>query len=158
MTTTSSTTMTRPLSTVRRGLGARRAHALSHPHATKSLKAGLTVMLAAAALSLSACSGSQEGMPAIAPVTMSVEDLHDQTIELTVGQMLNITTGDLDGESYNGEVADPDIAIFVPARKTDSAEYNPGIKALARGETTVTLSDMQGGIENVTFTVDVASE
>ncbi len=105
--------------------------------------------------SLAGCSGSAGGGPVIAPVTMSVDDLQGATVDLEVGQVLNITTGDLDGESYSGEVKDPAVAEFVPAKKDDSAEFNPGVKALADGETEVVLSNSDGGIEDVTFTVKV---
>ena len=35
------------------------------------------------------------------------------------------------------------------------ATYNPGVKALAEGSTEVVLSNSDGGIEDVTFTVEV---
>lgn len=104
---------------------------------------------------LTGCSG-QTGGPVIAPVTMSVDDLQGATVDLEIGQVLNITTGDLDGESYSGEVADPAVAEFVPASKDGSAEFNPGVKALAAGETEVTLSNSDGGIQDVRFTVSVS--
>ena len=37
----------------------------------------------------------------------------------------------------------------------DGTTYNPGIRALADGSTTVVLSNSDGGIEDVTFTVEV---
>ncbi|MFD0790692.1 hypothetical protein ACFQ0P_09790 [Microbacterium insulae] len=104
---------------------------------------------------LTGCSG-QTGGPVIAPVTMSVDDLQGATVDLEIGQVLNITTGDLDGESYSGEVADPAVAEFVPASKDGSADFNPGVKALAAGETEVTLSNSDGGIQDVRFTVSVS--
>lgn len=92
----------------------------------------------------------------IAPVTMSADELQGATVDLVVGQVLNITTGDLDGESYRGSVDDGTVAEFVPASKSDSAEFNPGVKALAQGSTQVVLSNTDGGIEDVTFTVEVS--
>lgn len=116
------------------------------------------VGIAIVAGGLTGCAGSSgggTGTPVIAPVTMSVDDLQGATVDLEVGQVLNITTGDLDGESYSGEVKDSKVAEFIPAEKSDSAEFNPGVKALAEGETEVVLSNSDGGIEDVTFTIDV---
>ncbi len=93
--------------------------------------------------------------PVIAPVTMDVGDLRGTTVELVVGQALNITTGDLAVDSYSGEVEDPAVAEFVPGRVDGTATYNPGIMALAPGSTAVVLSNADGGIEDVTFDVEV---
>lgn len=94
--------------------------------------------------------------PVIAPVTMDVGALQNSTVDLVVGQVLNINTGDLAVDSYSGDVEDPSVAEFVAGRKDDGAEFNPGVKALAEGSTTVVLSNSDGGIQNVTFTVDVS--
>lgn len=103
---------------------------------------------------LSGCSAPSSG-PVIAPVTMNVNELQGKTVDLDVGQVLNITTGDLAGDSYSGKVADTNVAEFVPARKDASAEFNPGVKAIGAGKTKVVLSNSDGGIEDVEFTVDV---
>jgi len=103
---------------------------------------------------LSGCSTPSSG-PVIAPVTMNVNELQGKTVDLDVGQVLNITTGDLAGDSYTGKVADTNVAEFVPARKDASAEFNPGVKAIGAGKTKVVLSNSDGGIEDVEFTVDV---
>jgi hypothetical protein len=103
---------------------------------------------------LSGCSAPAAG-PVIAPVTMNVSELQGKTVDLKVSQVLNIKTGDLAGDSYSGKVADTGVAVFVPARKDDTAEFNPGVKAVKEGETKVVLSNSDGGIEDVTFTVDV---
>ncbi len=93
--------------------------------------------------------------PVIAPVTMDVNDLQGATVELVVGQSLNITTGDLAVDSYSGEVDDPTVAEFVPGRVDGTATYNPGVTALAPGSTQVVLSNSDGGIQDLTFTVSV---
>ncbi|SFS03544.1 hypothetical protein SAMN04487846_1682 [Microbacterium sp. cf046] len=107
----------------------------------------------ALAIGLSACAPSNT--PVIAPVTVDVGDLQDGTVELVVGQVLNINTGDLAVDSYSGEVEDTSVAEFVKGYEQDGATYNPGVKALAEGSTQVVLSNSDGGIEDVTFTVDV---
>jgi hypothetical protein len=118
--------------------------------------AGIAAVLLAVGL-LASCAGG-EGEPVIAPVTMDVGDLQGETVELVVGQVLNINTGDLEGSSYRGEVADTAVAEFVAGREDDSATFNPGVKALAKGTTEVVLSNTDGGIQDVTFTVEVDAD
>lgn len=119
----------------------------------KPLAKPLAVAVAAGLLfALVACSPTQ---PVIAPVTEDAGSLQGTTVDLVVGQVLNINTGDLAVDSYSGEVEDPAVAEFVPGREEDGATFNPGVKALAEGETTVVLSNSDGGIQDVTFTVSV---
>ena len=105
------------------------------------------------AVSLSAC--AQGNTPVIAPVTMDAGDLQGTTVELVVGQVLNINTGDLAVDSYSGEVTDSAVAEFVKGYEEGGATYNPGVKALDEGSTEVVLSNSDGGIQDVTFTVEV---
>ena len=105
------------------------------------------------AVGLSAC--AQRNTPVIAPVTMDAGDLQGATVELVVGQVLNINTGDLAVDSYSGEVADTAVAEFVKGYEEGGATYNPGVKALAEGSTEVVLSNSDGGIQDLTFTVEV---
>ena len=106
-------------------------------------------------VSMSAC--AQSNSPVIAPVTMDAGDLQGETVELVVGQVLNINTGDLAVDSYSGEVADTAVAEFVKGYEEGGATFNPGVKALADGSTEVVLSNSDGGIEDVTFTVQVGT-
>jgi hypothetical protein len=108
----------------------------------------------ALAAGLSACA-QPVPTPVIAPVTVDVNDLQGGTIELVVGQVLNINTGDLAVDSYSGEVADTSVAEFVAGREDGGATFNPGVKALADGATKVVLSNSDAGIQDVTFTVEV---
>jgi hypothetical protein len=108
------------------------------------------------AIGLSAC--AQSNTPVIAPVTMDAGDLEGETVELVVGQVLNINTGDLAVDSYSGEVADAGVAEFVKGYEEGGTTFNPGVKALAEGYTEVVLSNADGGIEDVTFTVQVGKQ
>jgi len=103
--------------------------------------------------SLSGC--AQDGNSVIAPVTMDANDLQGATVDLAVGQVLNINTGDLAVDSYSGEVADTAVAEFVEGYEEDGTTFNPGVKALSEGSTTVVMSNSDGGIQDLTFTVDV---
>lgn len=122
-------------------------------------------IVAVAAVGLSACASGSSSTPAtpigtnvIAPVTMEANDLQGATVDLLVGQVLNIKTGDLAVDSYTGEVADTSVATFVAGRKDDDAEFNPGVQALAVGETDVTMSNSNGGIQPLSFTVVVSAK
>jgi len=109
--------------------------------------------VAAVVVGLSACAAAPG--PVIAPVTREAGSLQGETVDLVVGQVLNIDTGDLAVDSYSGEIDDPAVAEFVRGHESDGAVFNPGVKALAPGSTTVVLSNSDGGIQDVTFTVDV---
>ncbi|MGB4778816.1 hypothetical protein [Microbacterium sp.] len=106
------------------------------------------------ALALAGC-GSGGAQPAVESVTMSTDELQGAEVDLVVGQVLNITTGDLAVDSYTAQVADASIAEFIPGASNGGATENPGIRALAEGETKIVLANTDGGIQDVTFTVDV---
>jgi hypothetical protein len=123
------------------------------------------VVVAAVATGLSACSSSSSDTPStpiggdvITPVSMSANDLQGASVDLIVGQVLNINTGDLATDSYTGEVADRKVAEFVPGQTGGSAELNPGVQALAVGTSTVTMTNEQGGIQPLEFTVVVSEK
>jgi hypothetical protein len=107
------------------------------------------------AFALTGCAGEQQigGVPA--PITMSTDELQGATVDLPINTVLNITTGSLAVDSYTADVADPSVAEFVQGYTTDTAEFNPGIKPLKEGTTEVVLTNEQGGIQPVTFTVVV---
>lgn len=111
----------------------------------------------ALAFTLSACA-APDGGPVIAPVTMDANDLQGETVQLVVGQVLDIDTGDLAVDSYSGEVADTSVAEFVPGRKDGGSTFNPGVTALAAGSTEVVLTNADGGIQPLTFTVEVSAK
>ncbi len=119
---------------------------------------GATVLLG---LGLTGCGGSAGDKPiggdVIAPVTMTVNELQGAEVELVVGQVLNIDTESVAVDSYSGEVSDPAVASFTEGRVDGSAEYNPGVTALAEGTTEVTMTNEQGGIQPLEFTVDVVA-
>lgn len=114
-------------------------------------------------LALAGCSGGPTSSsvpetalasPVAAPVTRAANDLQGATVRLIVGQTLNITTGDLPVDSYRAEIENPQVAEFVPGR-VDGATFDPGVRALAEGTTDVEMTNAQGGIEPLRFTVEV---
>lgn len=120
------------------------------------------VSVLALSTTLAACGSNAAEEPiggdVIAPVTMEANDLQGAEVELLVGQALNINTGDLAVDSYTGEIADPEVAEFVAGRNDGSAEFNPGVLALAVGSTAVTMVNEQGGIQPLEFTVVVTEK
>ncbi|MDX2376043.1 hypothetical protein M4I32_04430 [Microbacterium sp. LRZ72] len=109
-----------------------------------------------ATLALAGCSATEEqDTTVIAPVIMSAEELQGESVELQVGQAIDITTGDLDPGSYSGEVTDETVASFEAGGERDGATFNPGVLGVGVGETDVTLSNDDGGIQDVQFTVTV---
>jgi ABC-type enterochelin transport system substrate-binding protein len=130
---------------------------------------GVSVAIAAA-FALSACAGESTpstspsastsespATPVIAPVTMDSNDLQGATVELVVGQVLNIDTGDLAVDSYSAEVSDDAVAEFVQGREEGGAVFNPGFEAIAEGSTEVTMTNADGGIQPLEFTIEVTA-
>ena len=109
-----------------------------------------------ASFALSGCSSpAGGGDQVIAPVIMSADELQGASVELRVGQGLDITTGDLAEDSYSAEIADTKIATFSKGGERDGATFNPGIIGESVGKTDVKLTNEQGGIQPVEFTVTV---
>ncbi|GAC57161.1 hypothetical protein GOHSU_16_01190 [Gordonia hirsuta DSM 44140 = NBRC 16056] len=119
---------------------------------------------------LSACGESAEPSPSaggtaaasssdpqvIAPVTVSVDDLSGATVQLLVGQVLNINTGSVPVDGYRGQIENGAVATFSPGHDDGSARFNPGVVGVTPGSTSVTMTDDQGGGSPVTFTVVVS--
>lgn len=117
------------------------------------------ILLAATAATLAAgiLAGCTPATPhlVVAPISRSAGSLQGKTIKLPLNTILNINTGDLAVTSYTAVVSDPSVAKFTRGYKTYSAEFNPGITPLKVGETKVVLKNKDGGIQWITFTVDV---
>jgi hypothetical protein len=107
-------------------------------------------------VALAGVAGCAPPDPVVAPVVRDAGDLQGATVELEVGQVLDIDTGDLAVDSYSGVVSDPSVATFTPGREENGATFNPGVEALAEGTTEVVLSNEDAGIQDVTFTVEVS--
>jgi hypothetical protein len=120
---------------------------------------GIVALVILSGAFLSACSSAAApaSTTVIAPVVKDVGDLQGATIDLRVGQVLDIDTGSLAVDSYSGKVADTAVAEFVAGRVDGGATFNPGVTALEAGTTKVVLSNSDGGIQDVTFTVAVAA-
>ena len=131
-------------------LGVAAARGARHTDGMKlrHLALGATVLLA-----LAACTPAPA--PVVAPVVVDVGDLQGATVEVPINSMLVINTGSLDVDSYTAEVADSSIAEWVQGREDASASFNPGFTPKKVGDTEVTLTNSNGGIQNVEFTLEV---
>lgn len=94
--------------------------------------------------------------PVIAPVIKTPEELAGTTVEVPLNGQLVLDIGDLDVDSYTAEIADPTIVEFIQGRSVDGDPmFRPGLKPLAEGTTTVTLTNTDTTIAPVTFTITV---
>ena len=129
-------------------------------------KASAFVALAAAtAISLSACSTvadedssgadeSSETSQVVAPTIIDVATADGQTIDISNGGFVDITTGDTDPADWSAVISDPAVAAFTAGGKSGDAVMNPGLQGTAAGTTKVELTNKTTG-QVVTFTVNV---
>jgi len=118
-------------------------------------RAARTLAVAAVLLAaLTACVPPSTG-PVVAPVTVKIADIGGTTVTVALNQVVNLDTGSLATDSYSGTVADTSIATFTQGGKKDGADFNPGLTPHHVGTTDVTLSNSDGGIQDVEFTLTV---
>ena len=100
----------------------------------------------AVVVGLSACSSTPSGTSSsssdapiggdvVTPLTVEANDLQGETVDLVVGQMLNINTGDLATDSYTG---------VVEARTDEPVDHlcmAPGVVTRVLGEHTAVAVD-----------------
>lgn len=118
------------------------------------LRAARTMVMAFALLAMLTACGQTVG-PVVAPVTVKIADLDGTTVKVALNQVVNLDTGSLATDSYSGKVADPSIATFTQGGKDGSADFNPGLTPHKVGTTEVTLSNSDGGVQDVQFTLTV---
>ena len=121
--------------------------------------ARLLAVIAALALGLTSLSGcsspTSPSTPVVEPVVVKIADISGTTVKVALNQVVDLDTGSLSVTSYSGTVADTAIATFTPGYKDGSAEFNPGLTPHKVGTTEVTLSNANGGIQDVQFTLTV---
>jgi hypothetical protein len=118
------------------------------------LRAARTMVAAVAVLALlTACGPATH--PVVAPVTVKIADLDGTTVTVALNQVVNLDPGSLAVDSYSGTVANSSIATFTRGARTGDAQFNPGLTPHKVGTTQVTLSNKDGGIQDVEFTLTV---
>jgi len=125
--------------------------------------------LATASLGLTGCSGgaapavSASSAPAttaagaLPPIIADFGSIDGTTVQVPLGNTIDLTGDDKDFTHWTAEVADPKILSFVPGKDDGSARFNPGLDALAAGTTKVTMDNSASG-KHLAFTVTVTAK
>ena len=91
------------------------------------------------------------------PIIVEISEVDGATVEVPLGTMLVLATGpDAAVTDWSAEIADQDVATFVPGRDDGSATFNPGVQPRSVGITEVRLRG-GGTDEELVFTMTVAS-
>ncbi|GAB2826960.1 hypothetical protein GCM10027022_17450 [Alpinimonas psychrophila] len=126
----------------------------------------ITAISAAAIFGLAACSSGTDAnkdsdvdnsstSQLVGPIVVDVATLEGTDVTVNQGQMIDITTGNLDPATFTAKIADTKIATFTAGGKNGSATFNPGITGVASGMTKVALTDSATGkVYNFTVTVN----
>ncbi|WP_139415554.1 hypothetical protein [Agromyces laixinhei] len=113
----------------------------------------LLLVVAVSGVGLTACTAGSDTLPA--PVVVDLGEIDGTSIEVVEGNVIDLTGDDETYTEWTAEIDDPAIARFTPGRDDGSAQFNPGITAIAEGSTGVTLENGETG-DTVSFTVEVA--
>lgn len=114
---------------------------------SKSLAA--LILAAAATFGMAACASpapapepTEEviGGDVVAPIELSYQDINGQTIELVVGQVINIDYGGINAGEVTVDISDPAVVEYTDAKFEDGVQYSAGLTALSGGESTVTFT------------------
>ena len=130
----------------------------------KSLAA--LALVAAAGLTLSACAAPEPeptktstptespiGGDVVAPVELNYQDINGQTIELKVGQVININYGGVNDGEITVEIADPNVVEYGAAEMKDGVQYSAHLTALSGGESKVAFKFNGGDTKELTVQV-----
>ncbi|WP_152030811.1 hypothetical protein [Agromyces aureus] len=124
--------------------------------------AGAAVAITAALAGCASSGGTSESTSptgsatagALPPVIVDLGDADGTTVEVALGNSIDLVGDDEHSTAWTADIADPSIVEFVAGHDDGSAQFNPGLTATAVGETEVSLSNDDSGDE-VAFTVVV---
>lgn len=133
--------------------------------------AGLVAVaaLTTGAFALAGCSGGvapatstsstpeTSGSDMLPPIIVDLGTVDGTTVKAPVGNTIDLTGDDKDFAHWTADIADAKVVAFVPGKDDGSAQFNPGLDALAEGTTKVTLDNSASGA-HVTFTVEVTAK
>ena len=76
----------------------------------------------------------------VAPIELNYQDIDGQTLELVVGQVVNINYGGINDGEITVLVSDPKVVEYSAAAYENDTQFSAGLKALSGGESTVTFT------------------
>jgi hypothetical protein len=76
----------------------------------------------------------------VAPIEINYQDIDGQTLELVVGQVVNINYGGINDGEITVDISDPKVVEYSPAAYENDTEFSAGLLALSGGESTVTFT------------------
>lgn len=80
------------------------------------------------------------GGDVVAPIELNYQDINGQTIELVVGQVINIDYGGINSGEITVDISDPAVVEYTDAKFENDVQYSAGLTALSGGESTVTFT------------------
>jgi hypothetical protein len=138
----------------------------SHAHraARRSLAAALVALSCSVGV-LAACGDDDDssatttapasgGSSVLPPIIEDLNSLDGKTVDMKVGNNIDLTGDSTTYKDWTGEISDPKVAEFIAGKDEGGASFNPGVKALAAGEATVKLTNSTSN-KTVTFTIKV---
>lgn len=104
-------------------------------------------------------SGTQTPAPiedstAVAPKIVTPEEVNGKTIDVIVGQGIDINVPDGDEANWTATVSDPAVLTFMQGGTQGSAITNPGFQVIASGTSDVTMTNGKTG-DTISFSVNV---
>lgn len=99
-------------------------------------------------------SSTSTGANALPPVIADLTHVDGTTVQVAVGNVIDLTGDDTTFTTWSAHITDPAIVSFTPGKDDGSAQFNPGFTALAEGTTAVTLDNTASGA-HVAFTIEV---
>ena len=109
--------------------------------------AAVAAIATLATLGLSACATpapeptqSSIGGDIVAPIELNYQDIDGQTLELVVGQVVNINYGGINDGEITVAISDPKVVEYSAAAYENDTQFSAGLLALSAGESTVTFT------------------
>ena len=111
--------------------------------------AAVAAIASIATFGLSACAApapapeptqSAIGGDILAPIELNYQDIDGQTLELVVGQVVNINYGGINDGEITVSISDPKVVEYSAASYENDTQFSAGLKALSAGESTVTFT------------------
>lgn len=111
--------------------------------------AAVAAIASIATFGLSACAApapapeptqSAIGGDIVAPIEINYQDIDGQTLELVVGQVVNINYGGINDGEITVAISDPKVVEYSAASYENDTQFSAGLLALSGGESTVTFT------------------